>query len=432
MPETIDRDRLIALRRDLHRHPEPAWREFYTTARIVEECRRIGVDTLVLGPDLLADDGRAGHPEDAERETWFDRARERDVDPELLTRLEDGDTGVMAVLERGDGPTVALRVDIDALPQEESQADDHLPAAEGFRAETPAMHACGHDAHATIGLGVLETIAESDFEGTLKVVFQPAEEVVGGGRPIAESGHLDDVDYLLALHVGLDHPTGEVVAGIGDFLAVRHFRADFTGESAHAGANPQAGRNAVQAMATAVQNLYAIPRHKDGTTRVNAGSVGGGSATNIVPEDAFVEGEVRGGSDELLAYMSEKADTVLESAAAMHDCEVEITTEARAPSADSDQALVDVVADAAAEVESVTSLLERAPLGGSEDATFLMQRVQDHGGLATYVGIGTDHPGGHHTATFDVDEASLSIGVDVLSRAIRRLSKERVGNAADP
>jgi len=421
MPETIDQDRLVSLRRDFHRHPEPAWREFYTTARIVEECRRIGVDRLVVGPDLLASESRTGVPGDADMETWLDRARERGVDPELLDQFRGGHTGAMAILERGAGPTVALRVDIDALPREESTADEHLPAAEGFRAETPAMHACGHDAHATIGVGVLEAVANSDFRGTLKVVFQPAEEVVGGGRAVAESGHLDDVDYLFALHVGLDHPTGEVVAGIGDFLAVRHFRADFTGESAHAGANPQAGRNAIQAMATAVQNLYAIPRHEDGATRVNAGDVGGGSATNIIPEDAYIEGEVRGETDALLEYMSEKADHVLEHAATMHDCGVSIATHAEAPSADSDDELVELVAEAAGEAESVTSLLERAPLGGSEDATFLMQQVQEHGGLATYVGIGTDHPGGHHTATFDIDEASLSIGVDVLSRAILRL-----------
>ena len=421
MSETIDHDRLVGLRREFHRHPEPAWREFYTTVRIVEECRRIGVDRLVVGPDLLVTESRTAVPDDADLETWLERARQRDIDPELLDRLDGGYTGAMAVLERGEGPTVALRVDIDALPREESTDDEHLPAAEGFRAETPAMHACGHDAHATIGLGVLEAIANSDFRGTFKLVFQPAEEVVGGGRAIAESGHLDDVDYLFALHIGLDHPTGEVVAGIGDFLAVRHFRADFRGESAHAGANPQAGRNAVQAMATAVQNLYAIPRHEDGATRINAGDVGGGSATNIVPEDAYIEGEVRGETDALMEYMSEKADRVLEHAAAMHDCEVSIATHAEAPSAESDEALVDIVAEAADDVESVTSLLERAPLGGSEDATFLMQRVQERGGLATYVGIGTDHPGGHHTATFDVDEPSLSIGVDVLSRAILRL-----------
>jgi aminobenzoyl-glutamate utilization protein A len=419
MTDGIDEQRLVTVRRELHRHPEPAWREFYTTARIVEECRRIGVDRLVIGPDLLADGERTALPDDTEMEQWLDRARERAVDPNVLDHLDGGNTGVMAVLERGEGPTVALRVDIDALPRTESTDGEHQPTAEGFRAETPAMHACGHDAHATIGLGVLETIADSDFEGTLKVIFQPAEEVIGGGRAVAESGHLDDVDYLFALHIGLDHPTGEIVAGIEDFLAVRHFRADFTGESAHAGADPQAGSNAVQAMATAVQNLYAIPRHADGPTRINAGDVGGGSATNIIPEDAYIEGEVRGGTDELLAYASDRADQVLEDAASMHDCEVEISTEAAAPSADSDEALVDLVAEVARDDPDVESVVRWAPLGGSEDATYLMQRVQDNGGRAAYVGIGTDHPGGHHTATFDVDETSLSIGVDVLSGAIR-------------
>jgi len=206
------------------------------------------------------------------------------------------------------------------------------------------MHACGHDGHITLGIGVLEAVADSDFEGTLKLFFQPAEERVGGGKAMAESGHLDDVDYFYAVHLGLDHPTGEVVAGIDGFLAVSHLLAEFQGESSHAGAHPEEGRNAVQAMATAIQNLYAIPRHDGGATRVNAGRAGGGTATNIVPEEAFVEGEVRGETTELMRYMKEKAERVLESSADMHDCEVTLSTEGEAPSATSDQALVDVFA----------------------------------------------------------------------------------------
>jgi aminobenzoyl-glutamate utilization protein A len=97
------------------------------------------------------------------------------------------------------------------------------------------MHACGHDAHATIGVGVLHEIANSDISGTLKVFFQPAEEQIGGGKALARSGHLDDVDYLLAIHIGLDHPTGEIVAGIGGFLAVKHMKARVRGDEAHAG-----------------------------------------------------------------------------------------------------------------------------------------------------------------------------------------------------
>ncbi|MFD1511940.1 amidohydrolase [Halomarina rubra] len=420
---SVDRDRLVSLRREFHRFPEPAWREFRTTARIVEELERIGVDDLYVGSDILAGE-RMSLPEEADLQRWLDDARAAGVDDDLLDRLAGGYTGALAVLEMGEGPTVGLRVDIDGLPRAESEDADHTPTAEGFRAETDAMHACGHDAHVTFGLGVIEAIKASDFSGTLKVVFQPAEEVVGGGKPVAESGLLDDCDYLLAAHVGLDHPTGEVVAGINGFLAVHHFEATFTGEPAHAGANPGDGRNANQALAAAVTNLYAIPRHQDGRTTVNAGVIRGGSATNIIPEEAYVEGEVRGETTELMEYMRDRAERVLEAAADMHACDVDVDTVGGAPSAVSDDAIVDVVESVAGGVEGVDSVLRTDALGGSEDATYLMQRVQDNGGKACYVGIGTDHPGGHHTATFDVDEDSLPIGVSVLSESILRLAAE--------
>jgi aminobenzoyl-glutamate utilization protein A len=416
-------DRLVALRRDLHRYPEPAWCEFYTTARIVDEIETIPEVTLSLGEEAVSPDDRMAVPESEEIDSWMAAARERGARADVLEAAAGGLTGVVAELSRGEGPTVALRVDIDGLRRTESDAESHVPAAEGFRSETgETMHACGHDAHVAIGIGILQAIAQSEFQGTFKVLFQPAEEVAGGGKPMVESGQVEDVEYFFSLHVGLDHPTGEVVAGMDDFLAVSHFYAAFEGEPAHAGKHPEAGRNAIQAMATAVQNLYAIPRHNDGATRVNAGEVGGGSATNIIPESAYIDGEVRGQTDELMAYMRERADRTLESAARMHDCSVSIETVGQAPSAESDQALVDVVHEIASAHPDVDRPVERAALGGSEDATYLMAAVQDQGGLATYVGIGTDHPGGHHTSTFDVDEASIPIGVEIVSDAILRIA----------
>ena len=415
-----------AFRRDLHRHPEPAWCEFYTTARIVEALRDRAVDGVHVGPDVLAGDGRRNVPDDDELDEWLARARDAGADPNLLDELAGGYTGCMAVVDRGDGPVVGLRVDIDALPIPESDGRDHVPAAEGFRSGNEGyMHACGHDAHATIGLGVIDAVLDTDFAGTLKVFFQPGEEQTAGGKPMAESGHLDDVDYLYAVHIGLDHPSGEVVCGIDGFLAVRHFLAEFEGEPAHAGARPERGRNTVQAMAAAIQNLYAIPRHGDGATRVNAGLVGGGTATNIIPEESYVEGEVRGATTDLANYMSEHADRILRSAADMYDCTVDIETKGEAPSAESDAALAAVVGDVAVDVEGVTGIVERDDLGGSEDATFLMKRVQERGGLACYVGVGTDHPGGHHTATFDVVEDDVKLGIEVLSQAIRRVAATR-------
>ncbi len=419
---SVDHDRLIELRREFHRHPEPGWREFWTTGRIVSELKTIGVDELHVGRDALGDD-RYSVPDPAEREPWMEKAREAGTDSELLEAMSGGWTGAVAVLHQGEGPTVGLRVDIDGLPQEESTDREHVPAREGFRSQTGAMHACGHDAHMTIGLGVLESIKASDFSGTFKVFFQPAEEIIGGGKPMAESGHLDDVEYLFALHIGLGYPSGEIVAGIDDFLAVTQFYTTFEGHPGHAGARPEEGRNAVQAMSTAVGNLYGIERHSDGASRVNAGRVGGGTATNIIPEEAFIHGEVRGETTEIRDYTFGRAEQVFEGAAVSHDCSVDIEIEGEAPSAESDTELIELVQSAAQSHPDVERATRRGKIGGSEDATFLMKRVQENDGLATYACIGTDHPGGHHTATFDVDEKSLGLGVDVLTEAIERVSE---------
>ncbi len=427
-PVNVDADALTEFRRDLHRHPEPAWCEFYTTARIVEELRARDLDELHVGPDALEDaddEPRMSLPEQATRDEWKERAVDAGADADLVDRLDGGNTGAVAVVEQGEGPTVGLRVDIDGLPILESDEEDHVPAAEGFRSENEGyMHACGHDAHATLGLGVVDAVLDSDFSGTLKVFFQPAEERIAGGGPMARSGHLDDVDSLYAVHIGLDHPTGEIVAGVGGFLAASGFKVEFTGASAHAGAHPEEGDNAIQAMAEAITSIYAVPRHADGPTRVNAGVVDGGTASNIIAEQARMEGEVRGQSTELMEYMWEETGRVIDAAADMHDVDAERTRNSRAPSAESDAALAAVVADVADGVAGVDSIMDHDDLGGSEDATYLMNRVQEQGGRACYVGLGTDHPGGHHTPTFDVDEESLRIGVETLAGAIEALSNE--------
>ena len=160
---TPSHDRLASLRREFHHHPEPAWREFWTTARIVEELETLGVDEIYVGREALAEEERIGVPDEAELETWRERAREAGAREELLDGMAGGHTGAVAVLDRGPGPTVGLRVDIDGLPREEATGNDHRPAREGFRSETGAMHACGHDAHATIGVGVLEAIDETEI-----------------------------------------------------------------------------------------------------------------------------------------------------------------------------------------------------------------------------------------------------------------------------
>lgn len=419
-------ERFSAVRRTFHRIPEPAWCEFATTAGLVEEIDRIGVDELAVGVDAYDPDDRMAVPDADERERWLERARMRDVDEELLGAMEGGTTGVVAVLERGEGPSVGLRVDIDGLFIEESTTDDHLPEIEGFRSEyDESMHACGHDAHMTIGLGVLEAIAESEFRGTFTVFFQPAEEVSGGGKAMAESRFAEGLDYFFSVHVGLDHPTGEVVAGIERPLAMCHVTTRFSGTSAHAGKAPNDGDNAMQAMATAIQSAYAIPRHEDGMTRVNVGTAEAGTSSNIIAERATIRGEVRGETTGLMAYMRSEFERTMHAAAEMHGCDAEFDVVSESPRADSDATLVECVADVAAGIEGVEQVVPWADFGASEDATFLMEKVQENGGKAVYSIVGTDHPTSHHTPTFDVDERTIPVAIDVLTDSIRHVADER-------
>jgi aminobenzoyl-glutamate utilization protein A len=278
----------------------------------------------------------------------------------------------------------------------------------------------------TWGLAVLEAIANSEFSGRFVVFFQPAEETSGGGHPMAESEYAAGLDYFFAVHVGLDHPTGEVVAGIERPLAMCHVDALFRGTSAHAGKAPNEGNNAIQALGTAIGNAYGIPRHADGMTRVNVGRVEGGTSSNVVADRAHVKAEARGETTELKEYMKRHLQRAFQHAAKSHGCEVDFDVVSESPRADSDPALVDVVAEVARDVDGVDAVVPMADFGASEDATFLMERVQAEGGLATYLIVGTDHPTSHHTSTFDVDERSITTGVDVLVGSILAASRDGV------
>ncbi len=413
---------LVEIRRDLHRHAESGWKEFRTTALLAEAMEERGF-SISLGSEAVAADERLGVPSSDELAAAEERARDEGAPEPYLERM-DGITGLVAVKEYGDGtgPTVGVRVDIDALARQEAMDDDHRPAAHGFVSAHPGeMHACGHDGHATIGLGVARALDEEGFDGTLKLFFQPSEEGGRGGKPMSETAHLDDVDSLVALHLGLGFETGTVVAGLDRPLSNAKLDVTFEGEPSHAGGEPQEGRNALQAMTTAIQNLYAIPRHSDGATRINVGRVSSDNAQNVIAEEATMRVEVRGDTAELNEYMLERAERIVEHAAAMHDVSVETGLYGMTTTFDADESVVETVAEAAETVPTVTDIRHRAQMGGSEDASYLIRRVQETGGEATYVGIGASNVAGHHTAYFDIDEASLDLGVEVVAETVRRL-----------
>ncbi len=238
---------------------------------------------------------------------------------------------------------------------------------------------------------------------------------------MSKTQHLTDLDYFLALHLGLDNETGKVIAAYEHPLSNAKLDVAFHGEAAHAGKAPNQGRNALQAMTTAIGNLYAIPRHADGATRINVGQVHSPNAQNVISEEARMRIEVRGETAELNDYMRSRARRAVKHAAGMHDVAFETSLYGKTTTFTADEQMVTAVARAAEGVEGVDTVVERAPIGASEDASFLIERVQKEGGVGTYIGIGASNPFGHHTSKFDIDEDALEIGVDVVVETIRSL-----------
>ncbi len=425
MKSAIDRilkdiePQLIADRRDFHKYAEAGWTEFRTSSLIARRLTALGLDVRV-GPDIVDADARMGLPDPKVLAAHWNRAEVQGGDPVFLDHVRDGFTGVVGVVERGDGPVVGLRFDIDALDLQESDDPSHRPAAEGFASVNDGVsHACGHDGHAAIGLAVAEVLAhlQDAIKGTVKLIFQPAEEGVRGAASMVAAGVVDDVDAMLALHLYSGWPTGQLTPGQSGFLATRKFDAWFEGQAAHAGGGPHRGKNALLAAATAVLNLHAIPRHREGASRVNVGRLNAGMGRNVICPNAHLVIETRGQTGAINTMMYERAVRILEGAAAMYDCGLTLREMGRAESAVSDPALADRVAEIAKGLEGYAT---RRPemSGGSEDYTVMMRRVQANGGLATNIGFGADLGGfGHHTPEFDFAEGAMRMAASLLCHA---------------
>lgn len=408
---------LIELRRDLHKHPEAGWKEFRTTSIVAEQLDALGFE-LYYGNNAVVPQSRLGVPDEQELAAAKERAIEEGASQHYLKKIGNI-TGLVAIKSYGNGPIVGVRVDMDALERTEARDDTHRPAREGFASIHPQeMHACGHDGHTAIGVGLAQEIDESDFNGTLKLFFQPAEEGGRGGKAMSETSHFDDIEYFLAIHVGLDYDIGTVVAGAERPLANAKFDVTYTGVPAHAGKNPDSGKNAVQAIATAIQNLYSIPRHGDGVTRINVGRVTADNPQNIIGETASMRIDVRGGDTSLKNYMVNRANTILESAGSMHRVDTDITTYGETTSYTADEEMISAITTTASSHPAVETVIERDDFGASEDASYLIRKTQENGGFATYLVFGASNPHGHHTDRFDFDESVIAIGVDLLTETL--------------
>lgn len=417
-------DQLINIRRQLHQNPEEGWSEFTTTAFLVTTLRGYGYDVLT-GRKVVAPEACLGREESVVK-AGLERARRNGVSEELLSEMEEL-TGCVAVLDTGrPGPTLAIRFDIDCVPVTECTDDTHVPAKEGFISKNPGfMHACGHDAHMSMGLAVAHWVMDNKdkLSGKIKILFQPAEEGVRGAAGMAASGILDDCDYFLGSHVAMSAKSGEIATNLYGYLCTTKLDVTFHGKPAHAGACPQEGRNALTAAANATVQMMGISRHSGGMTRINIGQLIAGEGRNVIPSKAVMKLEVRGETGEINQYMVDQVTNICKGIAMSFGVTYEMRKMGEAVDLTADQELVDILNAAGRATPDITVVDKALNFGGSEDATILARRVQAHGGKAAFFLWGSDRPSGHHTSTFDIKESDLDPALEVWTHIIPAILK---------
>ena len=379
-------DQLVGIRRQLHQNPEEGWSEFTTTAFLVNTLRGYGYEVL-LGRKVVDPDACLGREESVVK-AGIERARRNGVSEELF--------------------------------------ETHIPAKEGFISKNPGfMHACGHDAHMSMGLAVAHWVMDNKdkLSGKIKILFQPAEEGVRGAAGMAASGILDDCDYFLGSHVAMSAKSGELATNLYGYLCTTKFDVTFHGKPAHAGACPQDGRNALAAAANATVQMLGISRHSEGMTRINIGQLIAGEGRNVIPSKAVMKLEVRGETGEINQYMVDQVTNICKGVAMSFGVTYEMRKMGEAVDLTADQELVDILNAAGRATEGVTVVDKALNFGGSEDATILARRVQAHGGKAAFFLWGSDRPSGHHTATFDINEKDLDTALEVWTHIIPSILK---------
>lgn len=372
--------RLVKLRRELHQIPETAWEEKQTSTRLRKWLKAAGVEHKTV----------AG-------------------------------TGILGQLKSGSGKVVALRSDIDALPILEQSG---VP----FKSKHPGrMHACGHDLHMSIIAGCALVLAKlkSEYSGTIKLLFQPAEEAPpGGAEELIRQGVLDKpkVQMVFGLHVNPEIPTGKIGVRDGPLMAgVHDFDIKIVGEGGHA-ALPHKTSDPLLCAAAVVQNLHTVvSRNIDPfePAVVSIGKIEGGTARNIVPPECLIEGTARALNKRTLALLQRRIATLARSIAKGYNCKAELTVYDGYPPLVNHPAANRYYRNAAAEMLGPGACveIENPSMGGEDFARYLEHAP----GAMFHLGIRNEKLGsvyGWHHPQFIADEAAIGVGVKVLTHAV--------------
>jgi amidohydrolase len=382
MDELLDAARrlkpqLVEDRRAIHQHPELAYQEVKTSARVAERLTALGIEH----------------------------------------RTGVAETGVIGIIEGSrPGRTVILRGDMDALPILE---ETPVP----FASQNPGvMHACGHDSHTAMLLGAAQLLNErrGSLAGTVKLMFQPAEEGGGGAKRMLEEGLLEapEVDAAFMIHVHPELPMGKVGFRSGPSMAgMCRFEIEVRGKGGHA-ARPHAAIDPVVISAhvvTALQTL--VSRELDPTAMglITMGSITSGTAANIIPDTALIKGTIRAHDKAVMEHLRTRVAELASGVAAAMRAQAEVRYGMAYPPLASDDAMTELAAGAARRLLGGENVEEVPITMGSEDFAYVLEKVP---GSVVRLGVRReewDRALPVHTATFDIDEDALPVGAATMA-----------------
>jgi amidohydrolase len=373
---------LVAMRRDLHEHPELAFEEIRTSSIVAQRLRSLGM--------------------------------------EVQTNIAK--TGVVALL-RGNvstpgAKTLAIRADMDALPIHELNEIDYRSTVDG------KMHACGHDGHTSILLTVADILSKrrNELNGNVKFVFQPAEEVIGGAAPMISDGALEGVDNIIGLHLISNYTLGHVGVRSGPvFASADTMEMTVHGQGGHA-AMPHGAVDPIVIAAyitTTLQTLISRETSPFSPAVITIASIHAGSAFNIIPEHAFIKGTMRAFSNDHREYLLRRIQEVAQGVAIAMGGSCTLNWIDGCPPCINDAEMTEFVHKAAIATvgEQAVDTSEEVMTSGSDDMACFLNTVP---GCYFIVGAHNEakeakYP--HHHPRFNIDEDALPIAVEVLTRA---------------
>ena len=371
---------LIQLRRHLHAHPELSGQEYQTAALVAGELRKSG---------------------------W-----------EVKEAV--GKTGVVAEMGNKSGPVVGLRVDMDALPIEERTGLEYSSSIQGL------MHACGHDLHTCIGLGVAKVLAKNKFTNSrIRIIFQPAEEIAQGANWMRAEKVLEGVQALFGVHVYPDLSVGKIGIRTGTFTAAAaELEIEIIGDGGH-GARPHEGIDSIWISAKVISGLQeAISRRLDALKPVviSFGKISGGNAFNVIAERVKLLGTVRCLDSNLYEKLPQWIEKIVQNIASTYGGKANIKFKSIAPPVYNDPELTSLLSTCAKNFMDEENIvyLENPSLGAEDFAFFL----QDVPGTMFRLGVaGNQGCAPLHSGNFSLDERSLELGIKILSQTLVMASK---------